>query len=259
MRILKNFPLFRGSLDFLFVLEGLSGAAEIDRITAVFLLAENIRHGSRTPVVRNGRRLAAISADAEPVLGRRRHFGDFQAFCDLRGTQSVYTPSKDLPNDFRGVFVYNPAVFVLRVFEVAERRIGGQRCAGHSLAFEHIPHFLTGILRVPLVEQVLHRNDLTDALGCVNIIHDSNIANAEIVEPFFQKLSHNKPISTQTRMVFDDQGADKSLFCQFHDFCERRSCKVRARPAVVNEHAGVLEAVLLRVFFEDGLLIFDAS
>ena len=56
MRILKNFPLFRRTLDFLFVLEGLGGAAEVDRITAVFLLAENIRHGSRTPVVRDGGR-----------------------------------------------------------------------------------------------------------------------------------------------------------------------------------------------------------
>ena len=77
MRILKNFPLFRRALDFLFVLEGLSGAAEVDRITAVFLLAENIRHGSRTPVVWYSGRFAAISADAEPVFGRCRHFGCF--------------------------------------------------------------------------------------------------------------------------------------------------------------------------------------
>ena len=77
MRILKNLPLFRRALDFLFVLEGLSGAAEVDRITAVFLLAENIRHGSRTPVVWYSGRFAAISADAEPVLGRRRYFGCF--------------------------------------------------------------------------------------------------------------------------------------------------------------------------------------
>lgn len=248
MRILKNLPILRWTLDFLFVLEGLSGAAEIDRITAVFLLAKNICDSSRTLVVWYSRRLAAISADAEPVLGRCRHFGDFQAFCDLRGTQSVYAPGKDLPNDFRGVFVHNPAVFVLRVFEVAERRISGQRCAGHSLTFEHIPHLLAGILRVPLVEQVLHWNNLTNALSGVDVVHDSDIANAEIVEPFFQKLSYDKPISPQTRMIFDNQGADKSLFCQFHDFCERRSCKVRARPAIVNEYAGVLEAVLLRVF-----------
>ena len=77
MRILKNFPLFRWALDFLFVLEGLGGAAEIDRITAVFLLAENICDSSRTPVVWYSGRFAAISADAEPVLGRRQYFGCF--------------------------------------------------------------------------------------------------------------------------------------------------------------------------------------
>ena len=77
MRILKNFPLFRRALDFLFVLEGLSGAAEIDRIAAVFLLAKNICDSSRTPVVWYSGRFAAISADAEPVLGRRRYFGCF--------------------------------------------------------------------------------------------------------------------------------------------------------------------------------------
>ena len=86
MRILKNFPFLRWALDFLFVLEGLSGATEIDRIAAVFLLAENIRHCSRTPVVRYGRRLAAIPADAEPVFGRCQDFSGFQAFCDLRRT-----------------------------------------------------------------------------------------------------------------------------------------------------------------------------
>ena len=77
MSIIEDFPFLRWALDFLFVLEGLSGAAEVDRIAAIFLLAENIRHGSRTPVVRNSGRFAAISADAEPVLGRRRYFGCF--------------------------------------------------------------------------------------------------------------------------------------------------------------------------------------
>ena len=86
MRVLEYLPFFRWVLDFLFVLEGLGSAAEVDRITAVFLLAENIRHGSRTPVVWYSGRFAAIPADAEPVFGRCQDFSGFQAFCDLRRT-----------------------------------------------------------------------------------------------------------------------------------------------------------------------------
>ena len=98
MRILEYLPFLRRTLDFLFVLEGLGGAAEIHRIAAVLLLAEDVRHSGRAPVVGHSGRLAAIPADIAPMLRRRRHLGSFQPFGDLRGAEAVYAPSKNLPH-----------------------------------------------------------------------------------------------------------------------------------------------------------------
>ena len=51
MGILEDLPFLRRALNFLFVLEGLGGAAKIHRITAVFLFAEDVSNCGRTPVV----------------------------------------------------------------------------------------------------------------------------------------------------------------------------------------------------------------
>jgi len=152
MGILEDLPFLRRTLDFLLVLEGLGGAAEVHRIAAVFLFAEDVRHGGRTPVVGHSRRLAAIPADIDPMLRRRRHLGRFQPFGDLRGAEAVYAPSENLPHGLCRFLVHDPPVLALRVFLIPKGRIGGQRCAGHSLTLEHIAYLLAGVLGVPLVE-----------------------------------------------------------------------------------------------------------
>ena len=152
MGILEYLLFLRRTLDFLLVLEGLGGAAEIHRITAVFLLAENVRHSGRTPVVGHSRRLAAIPAHIAPMLCRRRHLGRFQAFGDLCGAEAVHAPSENLSDGLGGFFIHAPAVPALRVFQIPKGWIGGQRCAGHSLALEYIAYLLAGVLGVPLIE-----------------------------------------------------------------------------------------------------------
>ena len=152
MGIPEDLPFLRRALDFLFVLEGLSGAAEVYRIAAVFLFTEDVSNCGRTPVVRYGGWLAAIPADIAPMLRRCGHFCRFQAFCNLRWPKAVHTPSKDLAHSLGCFLIHDPAVFVFRVFQIPIGRIGGQRCAGHSFALEHISHLLAGVLGVPLVE-----------------------------------------------------------------------------------------------------------
>lgn len=152
MRVLEDLPSLRRSVNFLLVLEGLGGAAEIHRIVAVFLLAEDIRHGGRAPVIRNSRQLTAISADIAPMLRRCGHFCRFQTFGNLRRSKAIHTPREDLPHGLCRSFINDPAVLTLWVFQVPKGRIGGQRCAGHSLALEHIAYLLAGIFGVPLIE-----------------------------------------------------------------------------------------------------------
>lgn len=113
----------------------------------------------------------------------------------------VHTPSKDLPHGLGRFLIHNPAVFALRIFQIPVGRIGGQWCAGHSFALEHIAYLLAGVLSVPLVEQVLHRNKVTDSLGGVDVVHNGNIANTEAVEAFFQQLTDDQAITPQAGMI----------------------------------------------------------
>ena len=127
MRVLEDLPFLRRTLDFLLVLEGLGGAAEVHRIAAVFLFAEDVRHSGRTPVVGHSRRLAAIPADIAPMLRRRRYLASFQPFGDLRRAEAVHAPREDLPHGLCRSFINDPAVLALRVFQIPVGRIGG-RC-----------------------------------------------------------------------------------------------------------------------------------
>ena len=125
----------------------------------------------------------------------------------------------------------------------------GQRCAGHSLAPKHIAYLLTGVLGVPFVEQILHGNKVADSLGSIDVVHNGNIANTEAVEAFLQKLPHDKAVTPQAGMILDDQGADKALFRQLPLISVNAGlCEVCARPAIINEHTGVLKAVFLSIF-----------
>lgn len=103
---------------FLLVLEGLGGAAEVHRIAAVFLFAEDVRHSGRTPVVGHSRRLTAIPADIAPMLRRRRYLASFQPFGDLRRAEAVHAPREDLPHGLCRSFINDPAVLALRVFQM---------------------------------------------------------------------------------------------------------------------------------------------
>lgn len=149
----------------------------------------------------------------------------FQAFGNLRGAEAVYAPSKDLAHGLGCFLIHDPAVFALWIFQIPVGRIGGQWCAGHSFALEHIAHLLAGVLGVPFVEQVLHRDKVADALGGVDVVHNGDVADAETVETLFQKLSHNQAIPSQAGVILDDQGADKALFRQLHNLRERWSCE----------------------------------
>lgn len=65
--------------------------------------------------------------------------------CDLRGAEAVHTQSEYLSYHRGGILVHDPAVLVLRVFEVAVWRIGTQRFAGLAFGLEHRTDLLDGV------------------------------------------------------------------------------------------------------------------
>ena len=109
---------------------------------------------------------------------------------------------------------------------------------------------MAGILGVPFVEQVLHRHKVAESFSRVDVVHDGDIPNPHTVKFFFQKLTDHQSVSSEPRMIFDDQVSDFALFAQLHDFGESRSCKAHTRPSVVDENTGIAESVLTGVLFQ---------
>ena len=68
MGVLEDYPFAFRTVNTLLVLKGFGCAAKVDSITAILLSLQDVRYHSWTPVKRNGRRLTALSAYANPVF-----------------------------------------------------------------------------------------------------------------------------------------------------------------------------------------------
>ncbi len=95
-----------------------------------------------------------------------------------------------------------------------------------TLVLEYIANLLTYVLDVPLVEQVLHRNNVADAFRCVDVIHNGNILNAKAVKFFLQKLSYDQAITPKSGMIFYDEVSDLTLLGKCYNLGENRSCQI---------------------------------
>ena len=152
MSVREDFPFLLRSFNFGLVLKGLCCASEIDRISAVFLFGKNICYRCRTPIIRNGGRLTAIPADANPIFCRCRHLCGFEPLCDLCRSKSFNTQSKDLSDGLCRFFINNPFLCVIGIFHIPERRICCKRYTRHTLVLENVTDFLACVFSVPFVE-----------------------------------------------------------------------------------------------------------
>ena len=178
------------------------------------------------------------------MLRWRQYLFSAQAFRDLRGAETGDAELVDPLHDLRSLLVYLPG---LGSFEIPIRRICRQRLAGQSLAAKDVPHLLTGVLRVPFIEQVLHRHEIAQALCRVDIVHDGDVPNAQPVEVLFQKLPDDQTVSAKARVVLDDQRPDLPLLRKLHELHEGGAGKVDAGPAVVDEFADIVKMIFTSV------------
>ena len=244
MRVLEDLPFLRRTLDFLLVLEGLGGATEIYRIAAVFLFTEDVSNCGRPPVVRYGGWLAAIPADIAPMLRRRRHFGSFQSFGDLRGTEAVHAPSKDLAHSLGCFLIHDPAVFVFRVFHVAVWRVSIEVFPCFPFGLHHSADFLACIFCIPLVDDVPKRGKLVVALLTVHSIVDSNKVNIVLREHDLSIHSHLQDVTAQTGHILENDPLDNTCFKVRNHFLEPRAVKGGAGDAIVNIKTDILPAMV---------------
>ena len=74
-----------------------------------------------------------LSAFLQCVICRAEDFSFRQDVGNLRRTVAPDTQPEDFPHDFGGFFVYDPFLFIFRIFHIAVGRVGADVLAGHSL------------------------------------------------------------------------------------------------------------------------------
>ena len=80
-------------------------------------------------IVRN----EALAAVADLEIARRHNLHRVQTLCNRICGHSALIPVKDLPHDFRLLFVHHELVMICRVFLIAERRIVSGKFAAFAL------------------------------------------------------------------------------------------------------------------------------
>ena len=135
-------------------------------------------------------------------------------------------------------------VFVLRGFLVPVGGAGSQRYPGVASALHDTAYLIARIFCVPLIKEVLHRNNIAYSVGSVDVVHDGDIADIQPYKIFFQELAHHKAVTAQPGVVFDHQICHKPLLGQLHDFHEGRPCERNPRVSVVEHKAGVRQVVV---------------
>ena len=130
-------------------------------------------------------------------------------------------------------------------------QFSGERYPGIATALHDLPHLVAGTFGVPLVEQVLHGNDVADSASCVDIVHDGDVANIQTDEIRFQELAHHKVVPAKAGVVFHDQIGYQPLF---------RSSMISMKGIpVVKEKPGIGQMIVLGVLLQNGLLILNTS
>ena len=94
---------------------------------------------------------------------------------DLRGAIAVHTKLEYFSNHLGGILIHDPAMLILRIFEVAIGRIGTQRLTGFTLCLEHCSDLLAGVFGIPFVDDIEEGSKIAVLLvGTVHTVIDSD-------------------------------------------------------------------------------------
>lgn len=167
-----------------------------------------------------------------------------------------YAHFEDVPNHIGCDLVHYPVMLIVRVFEVAIRRIGTQRFAGFTLCLEHRTDFLTGVLGVPFVDDIKKRSKIAVLLiGAVHAVVDGNESNICAGQHHLGVVTYLEVVSAQSAHVLYDDRTDLALVHKSHKALPIRAVEIGAAVAIVNKIQGVSEAIVISEFLEDSLLI----
>ena len=161
MSILKYLPIFFGNVYPRFVLERLGCVTEIDRVTHILLLLQEICNRSCYPPSGNSWRSGTFAPNAYPMLRGCGYLFFGQLLCDLRRSESFHAKREDLSYYLGSRLINQPLLWIIRIFHIAVGQYCSQRNTRFALMLEYFAHLLRGVLGVHFIEPILHGKKIT--------------------------------------------------------------------------------------------------
>ena len=158
---------------------------------------------------------------------------------------------KDLFHDPAGFLVDHDPVAVIRIALVAERGMSEDVLSGKKLCFQRGLYLSAGILGKPLIEQILERNEIAQALFGVLVLCDGDIADVLFREHEFQIIIHHHMLAAKTGKVFRDNAIDLSGLHIVHHALEVRTLEIGSAPSVIDVFIDHMEIVFACKLSED--------
>ena len=120
-----------------------------------------------------------------------------------------------------------------------------------AFGFENRFDFLTAILRVHLVQNVLERGNIVVGIFlAVHLIVNGYKSYVGFGKIIFRVISHKNMISSETGHIFYDYSRNFTVFNVGHHPFEIRSFKVASRKAVVNVKSYVPQMIFVRILLQ---------
>ena len=234
--ILKDFPVLFGSLLAVFVpVAGLEGL-EIDGMPHVLHAGENVAHRRTPPAV--GIFKLVVPAVANTLCGkvgrRAKYLFLGQNIRDLIHALAVNDHAEDAAHNRGGFLVDDPALLVLRVFQIPVNRVVAGVFAFVALRPIDGADLLGGITSVKIVHDIEERREIILGLiGAVHAVVDGNKANAVLWEGDLRIEAHTEVITTHSAEIFYKDNANLTGFNVGNQAFPVRTLKIRAAPTVV--------------------------
>ena len=141
------------------------------------------------------------------------HFFRNQNAGDLGRASAMNGQIEDFLYDPAGFFVRCQRVLDLRVALVSQWRIGKDTFSLFKFRVERALYLAAGVLGKPLVEQILERHKLRQALFGVLVLSNGDIADLFLREHELQIIIHHHVFTPKTAEVFGNNAVD---FPSFH-------------------------------------------
>ena len=192
--------------------------AEINRITDIFTMLQNIPYHRCTPYTQ----IVSFHLDTfchSSVICRSWYTLSFENTSNLIHTKGlIQIQVKDPANHISCRFIDQPCLLILWCIVIPIRKLWCNRLTAVAFLTYHGTNLFGNITAVPFVHQVMDRQQVVHSLGRIHVITDCNETNVMLWKFDFYILTDHEIVSAQTAHIFDDNSGNlfqESWFLRF--------------------------------------------